>query len=177
MTEFPPFLSHIPVAHSRCKSEFLSNPRYTSVRMKNAATVLLVILAVIACGCTSPAPAAAPAAATTQAIPNLTGTWNGLSTGYEPVAGYTNYGNATMSMIVSSQQGRIFAGTFVFTGTNGSESIGFSGIIGRDGRTLTIPQKTGGYSFGEIIASGEIELIYADDGTHYTSSIDTLRKE
>ncbi len=155
--------------------------------MKIAATALLIILTVIACGCTSQAPAAyiaTPAATppatlastTAPATPDITGTWNGPTAGYEPGAGYTNYGNSPMSMVVSSQQGRIFAGTFVFTGTNGTESIAFSGVIGRDGRTLTIPQKSGGYSFGEIIAPDQIELIYVEDGTHYTSSIDTLRK-
>ncbi|MDD1693232.1 MAG: hypothetical protein LUQ71_00760 [Methanoregula sp.] len=148
--------------------------------MKIAAAVLLIILAVIACGCTSQAPAATPAttavAVSAPFPPDLTGTWKGLTTGYEPGVGFTDYGNATMSMIVSEQKGRIFAGTFVFTSPNGSESIAFSGVIGRDGKTLTIPQKTGGYSFGEITAPGEIELIYVDTGTHYSSSIDTLNK-
>jgi hypothetical protein len=97
-------------------------------------------------------------------------------TGYEPGAGFSDYGNIPMSMNVTEQQGRIFAGTFVFTGTNGSMSTGFSGVIGRDGRTLTIPQKSGGYSFGEIISPTEIELTYVTDGTHYSAAIDTLRK-
>jgi hypothetical protein len=143
--------------------------------MKIAATALLIILAVIACGCTTPAPAAATTPVT-PATPDITGTWKGLSAGYDPGVGYTDYGNAMMVMNVSSQQGRIFAGTFVFIGTKGNETIAFSGVIGRDGRTLTIPQKTGGYSFGEITAPGEIELVYVEDGTRYTSSIDTLKK-
>lgn len=148
--------------------------------MKIAATLLLVILAVIACGCTAQAPAAAPAAThpdvSSQTPPDITGTWIGPTVGYEPVAGFTNYGNTTMSMIVTEQRGRLFAGTFVFGNGNATESIPFSGVIGRDGKTLTIPQKGSGYSFGEIVAPGEIELIYVDDGTHYTSSIDTLKK-
>jgi len=81
-----------------------------------------------------------------------------------------------MSMIVAEQQGRIFAGTFVFGNGNNTEFISFSGVIGRDGKTLTLLQKTGGYSFGEITSPGEIELISVDDGTHYTSSIDMLKK-
>ncbi|PKG32754.1 hypothetical protein [Methanoregula sp.] len=148
--------------------------------MKITAIALLIIIAVIACGCTTPAPAAAPSstneALPALAIPDLTGTWTGPMTGYEPDAGFTNYGNTTMSMIVSEQQGRIFTGTFVFGSGNNTETIPFSGVIGRNGRTLTIPQKTGGYSFGEVISSGEIELIYVSDGTHYSSSIDMLRK-
>ncbi|WP_148277632.1 hypothetical protein [Methanoregula formicica] len=100
----------------------------------------------------------------------------GPTIGYEPDAGFTNHGNTTMSMIVAEQQGRIFAGTFVFGNGNNTESISFSGVIGRDGKTLTLLQKTGGYSFGEITSPGEIELISVDDGTHYTSSIDMLKK-
>lgn len=148
--------------------------------MKIAATALLLILAVIACGCTSQVPAAAPVVTHTdgssQTPPDLRGTWIGLTAGYEAGAGFTNYGNTTMSMIVTEQQGRIFAGTFVFGSGNGTETIPFSGVIGRDGKSLTIPQKTGGYSFGGIIAPGEIELVYVNDGTHYSSSIDTLKK-
>ena len=148
--------------------------------MKIAATALLLIIAVIACGCTTPAPAAAPSAqpadGASPITPDLKGTWNGPTVGYEPDAGFTNYGTTTMSMIVAEQQGRIFAGTFVFGSGNTTESIPFSGVIGRDGKTLTIPQRTGGYSFGEIISPGEIELIYVDDGTRYTSSIDMLKK-
>jgi hypothetical protein len=148
--------------------------------MKIAAVVLLVILAVIAGGCTAQAPAVSPATTATAVSgpfpPDLTGTWKGPTVGYAQSAGFTDYGNTTMSMIVSEQKGRIFAGTFVFGNGNGTETIPFSGVIGRDGKSLSIPQKTSGYSFGEIVAPGEIELIYVEDGTHYTSSIDTLKK-
>jgi len=148
--------------------------------MKIAVTVLLLILAVITCGCTSSAPAATPAT-TTPAIsgsfpPDLTGTWQGTTTGYEPVTGFTDYGNSTMTMTVTEQKGRIFAGTFVFGSGNNTETIAFSGVIGRDGKTLTIPEQSEGYCFGEIVAPGEIELIYVADGSRYTSSIDTLKK-
>jgi hypothetical protein len=96
--------------------------------------------------------------------------------GYAPVKGFTNYGNATMSMVVSEQKGRIFAGSFVFgTGPNQSGTA-CSGIIGSDGKTLTMTQKTGGYSFGEIVSPTEIELTYVYDGNPNSVSIDTLRK-
>lgn len=148
--------------------------------MKIAAIALLLILAVIASGCTAPAPAAAPsgtpAGGSSPVLMDLKGTWVGPMTAYEPGAGFTNYGNTTMSMIVSEQQGRIFAGTFVFGSGTNTESIPFSGVIGRDGTSLTIPQETGGYSFGEIISPGEIELVYVSDGAKYSASIDTLKK-
>lgn len=139
-----------------------------------------LIVATCIPGCISPTPSAAPEAThpeiSAQVPPDLTGTWKGPTVGYAPSAGFTDYGNTTMSMIVSEQKGRLFAGTFVFGNGNGTETIPFSGVIGRDGKTLTIPQKTGGYSFGGIVAPGEIELIYVEDGTHYTSSIDILKK-
>lgn len=145
--------------------------------MKIAAVALLIILAVTACGCTAQAPTVTPVSSVPAAeIPDITGTWVGPTTGYEPGVGFTDYGNATMSMIVSEQKGRIFTGTFTFSNGNGTDTVPFSGVIGRDGRTLTIPQKTSGYSFGEIVAPGEIELIYVSDGTYYSSAIDTLKK-
>jgi hypothetical protein len=144
--------------------------------MKIAATALLLILAVIACGCTTQAPAATTAASPVQNPPDLTGTWIGGSVGYEPAIGFTSYGNTTMTMVVSEQKGRIFAGTFAFGNASNSETIAFSGVIGRDGKTLILPQATTGYSFGEIISPGEIELIYVADGMPYSSSIDTLKK-
>jgi hypothetical protein len=144
--------------------------------MRIAAIVLLVGVMVITCGCTSPAPAVTPTAATAQAPPDLTGTWKGPTIGYYPGVGYTDFDTTNMSMIVSSQQGRIFAGTLVFAGNYGTNTVEFSGVIGRDGRTLSLPQKTGGYAFGEITGPGEIELVYVDDGMNYTSAIDTLRK-
>jgi hypothetical protein len=165
------------------KKIFIIHP-FPREPMKKPGFLLVFILLLIAgaciAGCTTQTPAAAPsavpAAATVPATPDITGTWTGLSTGYEPVVGFTDYGNSTMLMNVSEQKGRLFAGTFVFTGTNGTQTIAFSGVIGRDGRTLTLPQKTGGYSFGEIIAPDQIELIYVDDGARYSSVIDTLRK-
>ena len=148
--------------------------------MKIAATALLLILAVIACGCTTPAPAAAPygtpADGSSPVVTDLKGTWVGPMTAYEPGTGFTNFGNRTMSMIISEQQGRIFAGMFVFGSGNNTESVPFSGVIGRDGKSLTIPQETEGYSFGEIISPGEIELVYVSDGAKFSASIDTLKK-
>ena len=78
--------------------------------MKLAAIVLLVILAVTACGCIAQAPAVSPATTVTAVSvpfpPDLTGTWKGPTVGYAPSVGFTDYGNTTMSMIISEQKGR-----------------------------------------------------------------------
>nr|WP_319375786.1 hypothetical protein [uncultured Methanoregula sp.] len=153
--------------------------------MKLAVLALFIVFAVFVSGCTTPSPAAPavavqapapPAAASAAVIPDITGTWTGTMAGYAPARGFTNYGNATMSMIITEQKGRIVAGTFVFgTGTNQTKAD-CSGIIARDGRTLIMTETNGGYSFGEILGSGEIELTYVYDGSPNTASIDTLRK-
>ncbi|WP_321508143.1 hypothetical protein [uncultured Methanoregula sp.] len=150
--------------------------------MKTALALILLIAAIALSGCTT-APAQAPAAtpapavsAATPAIPDITGTWTGTMAGYAPVKGFTNYGNAPMSMIISEQHGRIVAGTFAFgTGANQTRTD-CSGIIGRDGKTLTMTEKDGGYTFGDIISPSEIELTYVYDGTPNSAAIDTLRK-
>ena len=149
--------------------------------------VLLLIIALLACGCMGsgerPArpvrthaamtgiPATAPAA-----VPNLTGTWTGPMQGYDEGTGFTDYPTLNISMTVSGQQGRLFAGQFSFR-ENGTETTsGFAGAIGRDGRTLTIAEKDGGYCSGEILGNNEIELTYVQDGSPYSVAIDSFRR-
>ncbi len=55
-------------------------------------------------------------------------------------------------------------------------TFGFGGAIGRDGRTLTIVERNGGYSFGTLIAPDEIELTHTDDSEPSDIAIDTLQK-
>ncbi len=82
--------------------------------MKIALTILfIIIIAVLTCGCTTPTPVAVqPTAQPTTfqitAIPNITGTWSGTMQGYEKNTGFTDYGNETMTMFVTGQQGRLF---------------------------------------------------------------------
>jgi hypothetical protein len=152
--------------------------------MKIAYTLLVIILAVVACGCTTSAPAAAPSAtpvqtlagATAAAIPDLTGTWTGPMKGYDEGTGFSDYPDLKVTMTVTEQHGRIFAGEFVF-GVNGTETkSGFAGAIGRDGRTLSIAEKNGGYCTGEILAADEMELTYMDDSSPYSIAIDSFKR-
>jgi hypothetical protein len=59
---------------------------------------------------------------------------------------------------------------------NGTETTtGFAGSIGRDGRTLSIAEKDGGYCSGTLLATDEIELTYMQDGSPYSVAIDSFK--
>jgi hypothetical protein len=151
--------------------------------MKIVFTILLVILAVLACGCTSTSPSApaTPAAGTTPAAaspatPSLIGMWNGTILGYDEGTGYTDYGNVPMSMIVTEQQGRLFSGNLTFN-FNGTEStVPMAGVMGRDGRTFAIVENNNGYTTGEIIGGSEIQLTHLDDSQPISVALDSLKK-
>jgi hypothetical protein len=144
--------------------------------MKTAGLLLLLNIAVLAGGCAAAPPAVPPLQETTPAIPNLTGTWTGPMQGYDQGSGFSDYPDLAVSMVISEQHGRIFAGTFVFT-TNGTETVsGFAGAIGRDGRTFTIAEELGGYCTGEVLATDEIGMIYMEDGSPYSIAIDSFRR-
>lgn len=149
--------------------------------MKIAFTVILLILAVLACGCTTAAPSAAtatatPASATTPAIPNLIGTWTGTMLGYDEGTGFSDYNNAPMSMVITEQKGRIFAGTVQWTLNNIESSNPVAGVIGRDGKTFAMTEKDSGYTTGQIIGTDEVELTFLHSSTPYSVAIDTLKR-
>ncbi len=153
-------------------------------------TMLLVLaLALTAAGCTSAQPPAAPvttaaetpvqapAASVTAVTPNLIGTWSGPMQGYDEGSGFSDYNKTPMYMVITEQQGRIFAGylTFGMTGTESRYPV--AGVISRDGSTFTLTEKDNGYSQGAIIAPDEIEITWAKDATPFSVAIDTLKRE
>ena len=149
--------------------------------MKAACILLLIVVAVLASGCTTAAPATPPVppatTAATPAIPDISGTWTGPMQGYEEGTGYTDYPAVTMAMVVSEQHGRIFSGSFLCTPSNGTViKSEFAGVIARDGRLLDIVEKGGGYCTGEVVAKNEIELKYMYDGTPYSIASDSLKR-
>jgi hypothetical protein len=147
--------------------------------MRSILCILIVVLAVLASGCTSSAPAPGPAVQTPAAvpvIPDLTGTWAGPMKGYDEGVGFSNYSNETMTFIVTDQKDRIFSGRLVFTYNGTQESVGVVGVISRDGRSFTMTEKDNGYTFGQILPNNEIELTYLHDTTPYSAAIDTLRR-
>ncbi|MEN6341739.1 MAG: hypothetical protein ABFC89_04180 [Methanospirillum sp.] len=134
---------------------------------------ILLVVAALACGCTT-APAQQAGTATT---PNLTGNWTGTATGYLEGTGFTDYSGGRMIMSVTSQKDRIFEGKYIYPNLTGSaQTVGFAGAVARDGRTLTIVETNGGYSTGTLVTPGEIELIFADDSGPIEVAIDTLKK-
>jgi ABC-type transport system substrate-binding protein len=143
--------------------------------MKIAFIITLILLAVLACGCTTTsttAPAAPALAEATPAIPDLVGTWTGPSAGYDEGTGFTDYNDLGITMVVTEQKDRIFAGQIIFT-MNGTESAtGFAGVIGRDGKTFSMSEQAGGYCFGEITGPDAIEITYLEDGSPYSASVD-----
>ncbi|MFA6226835.1 MAG: hypothetical protein WC620_11860 [Methanoregula sp.] len=151
--------------------------------MKIALSIILVILAVLACGCTStapspattPAPAAIPAAVS-PVTPSLIGTWTGTMLGYDESIEYTDYNKTSMSMVVAEQHGRLFSGNLKFRFNNTDISVPMAGVIGRDGRTFALVENSNGYTTGEIIGNDEIELIHLDDQKPINVAIDTLKK-
>lgn len=147
----------------------------------NGKTVLcacILLIAVLICGCTtttSQQNTAAPAAVT----PDLIGNWTGTMAGYEYGTGYTDYSGYTITMSVTEQHDRIFSGAIFFTNETGSpvwETAPCAGVIGRDGRTLTLIEDGGGSSSGTLIAPGEMELIYSDGSDPFSIAINALKR-
>ena len=157
----------------------LSGICHNSLSMKIALMILLVILAVLACGCTATAPSATPAAATPAApapiTPNLAGTWIGTMLGYEERIGFTDYDKMPITMVVTEQQGRLFSGYLKF-GVNSTQTLAMAGVIGRDGKTFAIVENINGYTTGELIGTDTIELTHVDDADPYSVAIDTLKR-
>jgi len=149
--------------------------------MKIALITVLVVLTVLACGCTAKTPAATiPTASTPSsnpAIPNLIGTWTGPMQTYDEGTGFSDFGNVPISLVITEQKGRIFAGSlqFVVNGTRTSTPI--AGVIGRDGRTFSLMERSYGYATGDIVAENIIELTWMHDGSPYGVALDTLMKE
>jgi len=150
--------------------------------MKITLTILIVIiLAVLACGCTTITPpttqsAALPPVSHNTAIPNITGTWTGPMQGYEQNTGFSDYNNQTMTMIVTGQQGRIFSGHYIWASNGTVVTEGFAGVIGADGRTLSTAEEDEGYSSGIMLSGNEIELTWHHAGAQYGVAIDSLTK-
>jgi hypothetical protein len=150
--------------------------------MKIAFPILMVVLVILACGCTATAPAVpaspvVPAAPAVNAITDLTGNWTGPMKGYDEGTGFTDYPTMTMMLTVTEQHDRLFSGQLVFNYTSGEKgSTDVAGLISRDGRTLTMVEDGGGYNTGLILSKDEIELTYVNDGTPYSIALDSFRR-
>lgn len=153
--------------------------------MKTAFTLLIVVLTVLACGCTavspsktSPVPPETPARSPglTASLPDLTGTWTGPMQGYDERTGFTDYPDLKIALVVSEQHGRLFSGYLRFNESGNETTSEIAGAIGRDNRSLTVTEQGGGYSMGEVLSKDEIELTYMQDGTPYSIAVDSFKR-
>ena len=96
--------------------------------------------------------------------------------GYDEGSGFSEYPDFKVLMNITEQKGRIFAGTIIFIANGTTTTSGFAGVIGQDGRDLTITEQGGGYCTGEIVGTDEIELVYMHDGSPYSIAIDTFSR-
>ncbi len=136
----------------------------------------ILILAVLICGCTTTAQKSNTAVAGT---PDLVGNWTGTMKGYDYGTGFNDYSGYTMTLSVIEQQDRVFSGEVSFTDPNGTPVWGVTpcaGVIGRDGKEITIIENEGGYSSGSLIAPDEMEIVYADGRDPFSIAIDSLKK-
>jgi len=136
----------------------------------------ILILAILICGCTTTTQEGNTAVAGT---PDLVGNWTGTMKGYDYGEGFNDYAGYTMTLAVIEQQDRVFSGEVSFTAPNGTPVWGVTpcaGVIGRDGKEITIIENEGGYSSGSLVAPGEMEIIYADGRDSFSIAIDSLKK-
>ncbi|OPY37530.1 MAG: hypothetical protein A4E35_01446 [Methanoregula sp. PtaU1.Bin051] len=156
------------------------------------AFILVIILAVLACGCTSSVPTAQNIPATTtphpdrgpglfttpHAVPNLLGNWTGPARGYVKGMGYRDTGTATMTLSVTSQNDRVFAGNLLIPYLNGTiRTDGFAGVIAHDGETLRIVEfETYEHNDGWILSENEIELVFIDVGEPQSIFVDSFKR-
>jgi hypothetical protein len=150
--------------------------------MKIAISILLVILAVIACGCTTQAPApvavpvATPAEITTAATPVLTGIWTGTGIGHSKAEGFRELTSLVFN--ISEQKGQAFSGTKEFTRPDGKfYAEKFSGVISRNGDILFADHDRNGISLGKLTGPDAMEIRYLEDGADAKVFIDLLTRK
>lgn len=144
------------------------------MNMKAVLCAGILLFAVLICGCTTVSPESGSAVASS---PSLLGNWTGTVDGYTEGMGYSVFSNDSMTLKVTEQRGRIFSGEIVLANQSGVwKDVTCAGVIGRDGRVLTLVQTGGGHSSGVLVAPGEIEFIYSDGGEPFTIAINSLKK-
>jgi hypothetical protein len=119
--------------------------------------LIVVILAVLACGHTAFTPpttqsATLPKVSHNTAIPNITGTWIGTMQGYEQNTGFSDYHNETMTVFITRRQGRIFSVNYAWMSNGTTVTEGFAGVIGAGGRTISTAEENKGDSSGIMLS-------------------------
>ncbi|MFA4850423.1 MAG: hypothetical protein WC626_11915 [Methanoregula sp.] len=151
--------------------------------MKTVLTILLVILAVIASGCTSQAPAATPPVASptpqsvsaNTAIPDMTGLWKGTGTGFTTLDDFTDFPMTIYN--ISKQKGQVFTGRKEYPRTDGKTYYeNFAGIVTMNGEIYEA-DSMGGFSIGKLTGPNSMELNYIEEGNDTKAIILTLSRQ
>jgi hypothetical protein len=146
-------------------------------RMKIACTLVVIVLAVLTCGCTT-APQTTPAGTSnvaTPAITNLTGIWTGTAVGHTEVDGFRETGMPRFN--ITEQRGSAFAGKKEYTLADGKVRYeNLSGIITADGQVSIVDHESGVTS-GEMTGPDAMELRFLDDGENAKAFLILLNRQ
>jgi len=132
--------------------------------MKILYTTFVIVLAVLACGCTTTAPQTAPSVIpdATRPVTDLTVIWTGPSAGHTEVDGFHQLGNPLFNS--AEQQGLVFTGNKKYTRANGTVDYeNISGIISSDGKVFMVNHESN-IAYGEMMGPDTMELRFLDDG-------------
>lgn len=111
------------------------------------------------------------AAAETDQVPNLIGTWSGENQTYSDKKGYLSW-NKTIQ--ISEQKGRVFKGQFSYA--DGTKH--FFGIIYPDNTSFTwVAVDSKGYNQGRIHSKNSISACYTESGADATVGCAELTKQ
>jgi hypothetical protein len=138
--------------------------------MRTVFAIIVVILAVLAGGCTvqSPAtatpasPATPTAAVTTTAIPDVIGIWTGMTYGHSQDEGFRQHDKSRYN--ISKQTGYAFLGSKEYIREDGKTYYeNFSGVVSDSGE-IYMADNPKGYSSGKLTGPDTMELYYVEDG-------------
>jgi hypothetical protein len=147
--------------------------------MKIALTILVVIiLAVLACGCTTQGPSAAPVPTTTPtstAIPDVTGVWKGPAVGYIVNEGWISYPTTTFN--ITTQKGQVFIGRKEYESLGGKMYYeNFTGMVTTNGEFFQADSMKG-FSMGKLTTPDTLELHYLEEGNNTKAVIMHLTRQ
>ncbi len=147
--------------------------------MKIALTILVVIiLAVLVCGCTTQvqqAPPVPPTAPANTAIPDVTGVWKGPSVGYIVNEGWINYPTTTFN--ITTQKGQVFIGKKEYESLDGKMYYEtFTGLVTPNGEFYQI-DSIKGFSIGKLTTPDTLELNYLEEGNNTKTVISHLTRQ
>lgn len=106
-------------------------------------------------------------------IPDLTGNWTGESYGYVSGTGFVDYPQGTLSLNITEQKDRVFAGFLLATDKEGKIlEKNVVGVINDKGTAFYMAEEKEGFSYAEINGTDEIEITYINSAEPVYGGID-----